>query len=99
MRIKWLPLALGDLSNIKKYYTKVAGKDVANRQVQKVTKAAHLLQVHPYIGHLSPNDADGDVLEWNIPSSTYTLPYMVIDEEIQILRVFDQRQERPKSWN
>lgn len=99
MKIVWLPYALSDLAGIKRYYTKAAGKPIADKQVQKVTKASRLLKVHPYIGHPSPNDADDDVLEWNIPSTSYTLPYMVVDNEIRILRVFDQRQERPESWN
>jgi len=99
MRIVWLPYALGDLVGIKQYYTKVAGKPVADKQVKKVTKATRLLEVHPYIGHPSPNDTDDDVLEWTIPNSSYTLPYMIVGDEIRILRVFDQRQERPDSWN
>lgn len=99
MKIIWLPLALDDLSSIDKYYTRVAGKSVANKQIQKVVKASRLIQKQPYIGHTSPNDTDEDVLEWNIPSTTYTLPYMVLTDEIRILRVFDQRQERPESWD
>ncbi|MCB1736014.1 MAG: hypothetical protein H6981_14660 [Gammaproteobacteria bacterium] len=52
----------------------------------------------PYVGHVSPNHPGGDVLEWNIPNTSYTLPYMVNDKHIVIMRVFDQRQRRPASW-
>lgn len=96
MKIVWLPLALGDLSQIDEYYTQVASKAVANRQLKKVVKASRLLQVQPYMGHISPNDPE--MLEWHIPNTSYTLPYMIEADEVRILRVFDERQEKPSSW-
>lgn len=96
MRIVWLPLALADLANIDAYYTDVASKAVANRQLKKVVKASRLLQEQPYLGHISANDPE--VLEWHIPNTTYTLPYMIQTYEIRILRVFDERQDKPASW-
>ncbi len=99
MKLKWLPLALGDLAYIKKYYTEEASIKVAAGQLRKISKSAALLKTQPYMGHPSPNDTDDDVLEWNIPSTTYTLPYMVVGDEIQILRVFDQKRKRPESWH
>jgi len=96
MKIVWLPLALGDLSQIDEYYTEVASKAVANRQLKKVVKASRLLQEQPYMGHISPNDPE--VLEWHIPNTSYTLPDMLETDEIRILRLFDERQEKPSSW-
>lgn len=98
MKIVWLPFALDDMAGIQSYYTEVAGKQVADQQLKKITKAVRLLQHQPYIGHISSIDIHSDVLEWHIPSTSYTLPYMVINEEIRILRVFDERQERPEAW-
>lgn len=98
MQIVWLPLALQDLSGIRLYYTEVAGKNVADQQLKKITKAVRLLQTQPYMGHITNIDIHSDVLEWHIPSTSYTLPYMITNEQIRILRVFDERQERPKEW-
>ncbi len=98
MRIRWLPLAQQDLVKIKEYYTDVANPKVAISQLTKITKATRLLQTQPYIGHISPNDTDDDVLEWHIPSTNYTLPYRIVGEEIEVLRVFGQQQNRPDSW-
>lgn len=99
MEIVWLPLALEDLNTIKTYYLEVASTAVARRQLRKITQSAKLLITQPYMGHISPNDVDGDVFEWHIPSTSYTLPYMVVDDQLWIMRVFDQRQKRPDSWH
>lgn len=96
MKVVWLPLAQQDLARIAAYYTDVAGKAVVDRQLKKVVKASRLLQMQPYIGHISPNDPE--VLEWHIPNTTYTLPYMLGDDQVIILRVFDGRQDKPDSW-
>jgi plasmid stabilization system protein ParE len=98
MTLRWLPLALRDLVHIKEYYTDVVCLKVAAGQINKITKAARLLQAQPYMGHISRNDTNADVLEWHIPSTRYTLPYRINGNEIEILRVFDQRKIRPSSW-
>ena len=97
MKIVWLPHAMRDMAKILEYYTEIANKTAANRQLVKVAKSSRLLESQPYIGHISADDPDDDVLEWHIPSTTYTLPYMIAADEIRIMRIFDQRQERPDS--
>lgn len=99
MKLNWLPLALLDMEAIRSYYAEAVSENVAAKQLAKVSRSLALLQTQPYMGHVSQNDADGDVLEWHIPSTTYTVPYMIIGEEIYILRVFDARQKRPESWH
>ena len=96
MKIVWVPVAQRDLLGIDRYFTEVAWKVVANRQLKKVVKASGLLQDQPYLGHISPNDPD--VLEWHIPNTTYTLPYLIDNDQIIILRVFDERQNKPNHW-
>jgi plasmid stabilization system protein ParE len=54
-----------------------------------------LLTEQPHIGH--PTD-DEEVLEWHIPGLPYSLPYRIIDNQIQVLRVFHEAQHRPESW-
>ena len=89
--------AMHDMAKILEYYTEVASQSVANRQLVKISKSVRLLESQPYIEHISADDPDDDVLEWHIPNTTYTLPYMIIADEIRIMRVFDERQERPDS--
>ena len=39
-----------------------------------------------------------DFLEWHIPDLTYTLPYRVMGDDIEKLRVFHQPQEKSSGW-
>lgn len=98
MEIIWLPEALLDLHEIYEYHSEVAGEQVANGQLRKIYAATELLTRHPQIGHISSLDSSDLILEWVIPNTNYTLPYLIIDNEIQIYRVFDTRQELPESW-
>lgn len=98
MKLVWLPTALHDLANIKHYYAQSAGNRVANTQMRKILEAGAFLQQHPYIGRLSDDDANLEIHEWIIPSTHYTLPYLIEDEAIKIIRVFDQKQLPPDSW-
>lgn len=96
--IVWLKLAREDIEKIRAYLVDVASKDIADQQIVKIIKAARLLQQHPYVGHVSDLDEVGDVLEWVIPKTHYILPYLVQEEDIIILRVFDTRQQKPDGW-
>lgn len=98
MEIVWLRLARQDIEDIQSYYTEVAGKQVSDKILKKIVKASRLLAQQPYIGHISPLDDTGLILEWVIPSTNYILPYSVIDDQIRIYRVFDSRQEPLDSW-
>lgn len=98
MRIIWLRLARKDIEDIRSYHTEVAGKDVADKIITKIIKSARLLSRQPYIGHVSSKDSDGLILEWVVPKSNYILPYSIVDDEIQIYRVFDSRQKPVDSW-
>ena len=39
-----------------------------------------------------------DMLEWHIPTIPYTLPYRILNNQIQILRVFNENQNKPSKW-
>ena len=96
MKIVWLHLAQQDLGKIDNYLTQAVSKAVASRQIVKIVKAVWLLHEQPYLWHISSNDPE--VLEWHIPNTTYTLPYMVQVGQVIILRVFDERQDKPSQW-
>jgi len=98
MEIIWLRLARQDIEEIQSYYTEVAGKQVSDKIVTRIVKASRLLAQQPYIGHISPLDDKGLILEWVIPSTNYILPYSVVGNEVRIYRVFDSRQEPVNSW-
>ena len=94
MNIVLSPSAKEDLKEIRQYIAKenpTASKTVAKR----IKDTLLLLSGQPYIGHVTDDD---DVLEWHIPGLPYTLPYRIMDNEIQILRIFHESQNKPSKW-
>ncbi len=94
MKFVLLPSAKEDLKEIRQYISKenpTASKMVSER----IKKALLMLTEQPLIGHVTD---DEEVLEWHIPGLPYTLPYRIVNNEIQILRVFHETQNRPGKW-
>ena len=94
MKFVLLPSAKDDLAEIRHYLQQVS--PTAVRIVStRIKQSLLLLTQQPYIGH--PTD-DTEVLEWHIPGLPYSIPYRVIENQIQILRVFHDAQHRPETW-
>jgi toxin ParE1/3/4 len=94
MKIVLLHFAKNDLEEIRSYLAKEspqASKIVGG----KIRKSLSLLSENPYIGTIKD---DEDILEWHIPGIPYTLPYRIVDNQIQILRVFHEAQNKPSKW-
>jgi addiction module RelE/StbE family toxin len=96
MTIVWLPFAKRDLLSISNYYEAVAGRDVAPRIIQRIVRSAFGLLDNPYLGH--PSESTNGVHELQVSRLPYLLPYKVIDDRIEILRVFHESQDRPSTW-
>ena len=92
MKIVWLSFAQRDLLSI----FAVASKDVATRLVQRIVHGASNLIDHPYLGH--PSDSTDGVHELGVARLPYVLPYRVVNERIEILRVFHESQDEPSTW-
>lgn len=87
-------LATKDLVEIREYLGN-KNPQASHKIVQQLKKSMLLLTENPYIGHVTD---DEDVYEWHVSGTRYSLPYMIIDGNIHILRVFSEYQERPESW-
>ena len=74
----------------RSYYSRVfpAGQGSAKTQLRRMIQ---LISEHPEIGHV-PDDFS-EALEHPISRTPFTMIYRVKDNEIQILRVLDQRSE------
>ena len=94
MRIVFLRSARSDLDWFRDYYSRIfreGGKNAATRY--KATKKA--LAAYPAIGQES--DEPG-LRELPIPKTPFSIIYRITDSEIQVLRLWDQRSQRPDSW-
>ena len=94
MRIVFLRSARSDFDWFRDYYFRIfreGGKSAATRY--KTTKKA--LAEYPAIGRES--DEPG-LRELPIPKTPFAIIYRITDSEIQVLRLWDQRAQRPDSW-
>lgn len=94
-RIIWLDSAKLDLIDIRAYYSEKASTKVAGKLLQRIYELANKLADQPLMGVTTMDD---DILEWHIPGLSYTLPYRLKDEDVEILRVFHQAQIKPSKW-
>lgn len=93
MRIVWLSFAQRDLLSISNTYESVASEEVANRVLQRIVHSASSLMGNPYLGR--PSESADGVHELQVARLPYLLPYKVVDDRIEILRVFHESQDRP----
>jgi len=88
MKIVFLSSALPDLRWFKLYYTRnfPAGRENANRQFQTLLE---LLRNNPQIGR--SYEGEKGVRRYPVPRTPFTILYRARSEQIEILRVYDQR--------
>jgi toxin ParE1/3/4 len=96
MKIVWLALARQDLVAIRLWYSPVAGSATANALILKIVRSAELLIDNPARGR--PSESTDGIHELVVPRSSYVLPYRVVANRIEILRVFDDRREPLEDW-
>lgn len=94
MRVILLPHAREDLREIKEYIAK-ENPEVSRRVAERIKQALHVLSENPYIGNLKDDEG---ILERHLPGIPYTLPYRIINNDLQILRVFHESQNKPNKW-
>lgn len=94
MKVILLPFAKNDLEEIRSYLKKESPQ-AAKIVGGKIRKSLLLLSENPYIGTIKD---DENILEWHIPGIPYSLPYRIINNQIQVLRVFHEAQNKPSKW-
>lgn len=91
MRIKFLESALEDLRWFRLYYESIFPQGLKKAQKQYYSTKG-LLKENPHIGHVT-DERDG-VREFSIPNIPFSFIYRVGEDVIEVLRVWDERQNR-----
>ncbi len=91
MRIVWLQPAQADLRGIYRYYHPL-NPQAAAKMLAKIHKSAERLVEFPHLGKFNTTKTCRML---QVPGTVYVLPYRMRPDAIEILAVFDQRQERP----
>jgi toxin ParE1/3/4 len=94
VRIVFLKSAQHDLGWFRQYYRVVfaAGNKNAGAHFKE---AKVLLRAYPHVGH--PSDT-ADLRELQVLKTPFALIYRIRGDEIQIVRLWNQRAERPPNW-
>ena len=94
MEVRWLRLALADLDGIFQYIAQ-SNEQVAKRVIADIWHSGQLLGQHPNMGRAGRVDGTRELV---IHDSKYLIPYRVIHNEVQILRVLHGAMDWPKSF-
>ena len=92
MRIVYLVSTRDDLLWMRHYYEAIfpEGQTNAKKQFHAVENA---LQSNPFIGHETHRK---DVRELSIPKTPFSYIYRAFSDRIEVLRIWDERQDRAK---
>lgn len=91
MKLVFLPSTRSDLLWMRTYYAHIF-PDGAKRAAKQYGKVCCIIRNNPLVGH--PVEEIEDVREFSIPQTPFSFIYRVIDDRIEVLRVWDQRNDR-----
>jgi len=94
MKLNWSLAAQRDLKSIRSYI-EVRNPVAAMRVADDIARAALRLEMFPQLGRAAHHS---NLRLLQIPGLPYLIPYRIDSETIEILAVFDERQDRPPEW-
>jgi plasmid stabilization system protein ParE len=94
MKYVLLPRAVEDLQWFRRYY-RIVFPDGRGQSSRRFAKSLNRLRATPMIGH--PID-DTNYREYAIAGLPFSFVYEIVDDRIEILRLWDQRSQRGDDW-
>ncbi len=94
MKIRLSQKAKTDLGWLRRYYGQTFPEGAKPAGIQ-ITKALQLIKQHWQIGHPLPENG---LRELSVTKTPFSIIYGVVDNELIIVRIFDQRAQRPADW-
>ena len=92
MRIRFALSALDDLVRIREYLLERHGEAQAARVGARIRASIDLLLQFPYVGH--GGKVPGTRVR-KVTGQPYIVVYQVTEETIEVVHVYNERQERP----
>ncbi len=93
-KIRWLRLALADLDELMVYIAK-DNPEAATKVAGKIWETTQMLSNHPAMG--KPGRLPG-TREMVVAGTSYIVPYRVVANEVQILRVLHGVRKWPEKF-
>jgi len=91
MKVKWVRLALEDLGDAGEFIAR-DNQEAATRTVKRIWDATQLLGEHPYAGRAGRVPGTRELV---ISETPFIIPYRVVDDTVQILRVLHAKRKWP----
>ena len=85
-QVIWTPAARSDLLEIDIYWTSIA-EELADRTLDWLSAAGDYLTGMPHAG---ASLDETDVRKWTVRGTRYLLIYRIVDDAIEVLRVYHQ---------
>ena len=95
MNIRFSEKAKTDLGWFRRYYGQVFPEGGKAARIH-FTKALQLIQKHLHAGHSLP---EAGLRELSISKTPFSIVYGVFNNELIIVRILDQRAQRPLPWD
>ena len=93
MKLVFLPSTRSDLLWMRTYYAHIF-QDGAKRAVDQYRRTCGIIRENPLVGR--PVEEMEDVREFSMPRTPFSFIYRVVDDRIEVLRVWDQRGDRSR---
>ena len=93
MNLVFLPSARTDLLWMRAYFARVFPGG-AKRTAEQYIRTSRVVRGNPLVGHLVEGTAG--VREFPIPRTPFSFIYRVVDDRIEVLRLWDQRGDRSR---
>jgi toxin ParE1/3/4 len=94
MQIRWVRLALQDLEEIAGFISQ-NNPEAARELVRRIRNATQILAEHPHSGRAGRIPGTRELV---IGGTQYIVPYRVVGDEVQILRVLHGAKKWPKRF-
>ncbi len=94
MKIKWVRLALKDLNDAGEFIA-LDNPVAARKTVKRIWDATQLLAEHPHTGRAGRIPGTRELV---IAGTPFIIPYRVVEDMVQILRVLHGKRKWPKGF-
>ena len=95
MQLVFLPSTRSDLLWMRTYYAHIF-PDGAKRAAAQYDRTCGVIRENPLVGRPVEEEEMEGVREFSIPRTPFSFIYRVVDDRIEVLRVWDQRGDRSR---
>ena len=97
VKVVWQPLAVQDLRDIYDYYSDIASLEFAKQLKKKILDSSKYLSKNPAMGQIEENPKlSQKEYRYLLVEENYKILYIVSETEVNIVGVFDTRQNPDK---